>query len=179
MKYFAYLAIMVMLISVAGLFYLQRPDGQTWLTSYEITRQSSVIKEQMIALSTDTLDRAVKVVSDTSQKVVESIAADSSSEAVVIYKWQDGQGQWHYSDRPNPDGKSQQMILDPDDITVVAAEDTAILKGSAKADSVSSTAGLAGVYDPQVIKKLFADAEQVKSTLEQRTKALDAAQENR
>lgn len=172
MKYFAYLAIMVMLISVAGLFYLQRPDGQTWLTSDEITRQSSVIKEQMIALSTDTLDRAVKV--------VESIAADSSSEAVVIYKWQDGQGQWHYSDRPTPDGKSQQMILDPDDITVVAAEDTAILKGSAKTDSVSSTAGLAGGYDPQVIKKLFADAEQVKSTLEQRTKALDdAAQENR
>ncbi|KKK73432.1 hypothetical protein LCGC14_2893900, partial [marine sediment metagenome] len=102
MKYFSYLAIMVLLISVAGLCYLQRPDGQAWLTSDEITRQSS-----------DTLARAVKVISETSQKVVESMTADSSSEAIVIYKWQDKQGQWHYSDRPNPDGKSQQMLLDP------------------------------------------------------------------
>ncbi|MGO2129623.1 MAG: DUF4124 domain-containing protein [Pseudoalteromonas prydzensis] len=165
MKYFSYLAIMVLLISVAGLCYLQRTDGQAWLTSDEITRQSS-----------DTLARAVKVISETSQKVVESMTADSSSEAIVIYKWQDKQGQWHYSDRPNPDGKSQQMLLDPNDITVVAAEDTAILKGSAKTTNMALTGTASRVYDPVVIKKLFEDAEQVKSALEQRTKALEAAQ---
>lgn len=176
MKYFAYLAIMVLLISVAGLFYLQRPDGQTWLTSDEITRQSRGIKEQMVSLSSDMLARAVKVVSETSQKIVETMTSDSSPEAIVIYKWQDGQGQWHYSDRPNPDGKSQQIVLDPNDITVVAAEDTAILKGSAKAANMSSLSPTPrSVYDPAVIKKLFEDAEQVKSTLEQRTKTLEAA----
>lgn len=177
MKYFAYLAIMVLLISVAGLFYLQRPDGQTWLTSDEITRQSSGIKEQMVSLSSDTLARAVKVVSETSQNFLKSMTSDDSQAAIVIYKWQDKQGQWHYSDRPNPDGKSQQMILDPNDITVVAAEDTAILKGSAKAANMPSLSPTPiSVYDPVVIKQLFEDAEQVKSTLEQRTKVLEAAQ---
>ncbi|MDQ9092526.1 DUF4124 domain-containing protein [Pseudoalteromonas haloplanktis] len=175
MKYFSYLVIMILLISVAALFYLQRPDGQPWLTSDEITRQSREIKEQVVGLSTDTFAHAVKTVSDTSKKVAASITSNSSSGAIVIYKWQDKQGQWHYSDNPNPDGNSQQMLLDPNDITVVAAEDTAILKGSAKA-APDMPLTPSGVYDPLVIKKLFEDAEQAKSALEQRTKALEAAQ---
>ncbi|KKK66465.1 hypothetical protein LCGC14_2963800, partial [marine sediment metagenome] len=64
----------------------------------------------------------------------------------------------------------------PNDITVVAAEDTAILKGSAKTTNMALTGTASRVYDPVVIKKLFEDAEQVKSALEQRTKALEAAQ---
>ena len=68
MKYFAYLAIMVLLISVAALFYLQRPDGQTWLTSDGISSKSNQLTEQMVALSSDTLAMAATLVSETSQK---------------------------------------------------------------------------------------------------------------
>ncbi|NMM40431.1 DUF4124 domain-containing protein [Pseudoalteromonas arctica] len=174
MKYFAYLAIMVLLISVAALFYLQRPDGQAWLTSDGISSKSNQLTEQVVALSSNTFARAAKLFSETSQNIVGSIASDTSPQAMIIYRWQDEQGQWHYSDTPDPDGKSREMVLDPNDITVVAAEDTAILKGSAKAPSIGFTP--TSVYDPVLIKKLFEDAEQVKSTLEQRSKALDATQ---
>ena len=173
MKYFAYLAIMVLLISVAALFYLQRPDGQTWLTSDGISSKSKQLTEQMVALSSDTLAMAATLVSETSQKVVESITNESSVATTVIYKWQDQQGQWHYSDQPNPEGTSEKVILDPRDITVVAAEDTSILKGTSKTTNMSLMPNSGSVYDPVVMKKLFEDAEQVKEQLEQRTKSLD------
>ncbi|MBB1367949.1 DUF4124 domain-containing protein [Pseudoalteromonas sp. SR44-5] len=173
MKYFAYLAIMVLLISVAALFYLQRPDGQTWLTSDGISSKSNQLTEQMVELSSDTFAIAAKLVSETSQKVVESITDESSVATTVIYKWQDQQGQWHYSDQPNPNGTSEKVILDPRDITVTAAEDTSILKGTSKTTNMSLMPNSSSVYDPAVMKKLFEDAEQVKEQLEHRTKSLD------
>ena len=108
------------------------------------------------------------------KKVVESITNESSVATTVIYKWQDQQGQWHYSDQPNPEGTSEKVILDPRDITVVAAEDTSILKGTSKTTNMSLMPNSGSVYDPVVMKKLFEDrAEQVKEQLEQRTKSLD------
>ncbi|KPH65287.1 DUF4124 domain-containing protein [Pseudoalteromonas porphyrae] len=174
MKYFAYLATMILLISIAALFYLQRPDGETWLNSEGIGSTSNNIKEQMVALSSGALDHAVDAVVKTSNQVVEKISGDSTEKATTIYKWQDKSGQWHYSDQPNPDGKSERLVLDPKDITVIAAEDTSILKGSAKAGNLTLPKSSNSVYDPVVIKKLFDDAEQIKTKLEQRTQALES-----
>ncbi|MFY8329040.1 DUF4124 domain-containing protein [Pseudoalteromonas sp. ZZD1] len=173
MKYFAYLAVMVLLISVVALFYLKRPDGQAWLTTEQVTSKSDALKEQMVALSSDTLDQAVKLVTDTSSKVVEKVTSGAKPSTTVIYKWQDDTGQWHYSDQPNPKGNSEQVVLDPNDVTVVAAEDTSILKGSAKSGGIPLKKSPTSAYDPIVIQKLFDDAEQVKSQLEQRNNTLE------
>lgn len=177
MKYFAYLTIMVLLISVLALFYLQRPDGQSWLTTNKITNKSSEIKQQLVSLSSDAFDNALTLVKNASNKVVENVSVSTTGTATtIIYKWQDETGQWHYSDQPNPDGASQKMALDPNDITVVSAEDTSILKGSAKSGGISPSQSNVSVYDPLVIKKLFDDAEQVKTRLEQRTQQLEQTQ---
>ncbi len=176
MKYFAYLTVMILLFSVVALFYLKRPDGQTWLTTEQVTTKSGALKEQVVALSNDALDQAVKLVTDTSSKVVAKVTSEPIASPTTIYKWQDDSGQWHYSDKPNPNGESQQIILDPNDVTVVAAEDTSILKGSAKSGGISLSPTTTSAYDPMVIKKLFDDAEQVKSQLEQRNTTLENTQ---
>lgn len=176
MKYFAYLTVMVLLISVVALFYLKRPDGQTWLNAEQVTNKSGALKEQVVALSSDALDQAVKLVADTGSKVVKKVSLSTVPATTVIYKWQDDTGQWHYSDQPNPNGSSEQMVLDPEDVTVVSSEDTSILKGSAKSGGISPSKTPTSAYDPVVIKKLFDDAEQVKSKLEQRNRAFEQAQ---
>lgn len=173
MKYFTYLAVMVLLISVVALFYLKRPDGQAWLTTEQVTNKSDALEEQMVALSSDTFDQAVKLVADTSSKVVEKVTSSTKPSTTVIFKWQDDTGQWHYSDQPNPNGNSEQVVLDPNDVTVVAAEDTSILKGSAKSGGTPLKKAPTSAYDPIVIKKLFDDAEQVKSQLELRNNTLE------
>lgn len=174
MKYFAYILIMLLLISITTLFYLKRPDGKSWLSVEQISHTSTKLKSQAVALSNNTLDEAVKLVANTHRDLIQKTNDDFSA-STVIYKWQDQHGQWHYSDQPNPNGKSEKMLLDPNDITVVEAEDTSILKGSAKSGQLVVTQNPANAYNPVVIKKLFDDAQQVKKKLAERTEQLEKA----
>ena len=173
MKYFAYLSVMILFISVAALFYLQRPDGETWLSTDAISHKSSQLTEQMLALPNRSLNQIVKTVSEASRQVVTSFNANENITETVIYKWQDQQGQWHYSDQPNPDGASEAFIVDPADITVIAAEDTSILNGSAKGNTPAQSPNTVSVYDPNVVNKLFKESQQVKEKLERHTKSLE------
>ncbi|KTF13964.1 DUF4124 domain-containing protein [Pseudoalteromonas sp. H105] len=175
MKYFAYILIMLLLISITTLFYLKRPDGKSWLSADQISQTSTNLKTQAVALSNNTLDEAVKLVTSAHSNMVNKVKGDLSS-STVIYKWQDQHGQWHYSDQPNPHGYSEKVILDPNDITVVEAEDTSILKGSAKSGELVVTQNPANAYNPVVIKKLFDEAEQVKEKLAERNEQLQKAQ---
>ncbi|MBH0072313.1 DUF4124 domain-containing protein [Pseudoalteromonas sp. NZS127] len=162
MKYFTYLAVSVMIIAVISLFYLKKPNGETWLSTSVVSNQSQQIKDKIISLTSNTFEQAVNSVSNT-----------SSTTRSKIFKWQDQQGQWHFSDTPHPNGKSVEVKLDPKDINVVVAQDTAILSGSSKSSAVSSTSATPTVYDPVSIKKVFDDAEKAKQKLEQRTKQLN------
>ncbi|MGB5788138.1 MAG: DUF4124 domain-containing protein, partial [Pseudoalteromonas nigrifaciens] len=159
MKYFTYLAVSVMIIAVISLFYLKKPNGETWLSTSVVSNQSQQIKDKIISFTSNTFEQAVNSVSNT-----------SSTTRSKIFKWQDQQGQWHFSDTPHPNGKSVEVKLDPKDINVVVAQDTAILSGSSKSSAVNSTSATPTVYDPVSIKKVFDDAEKAKQKLEQRTK---------
>ncbi|ALS31555.1 hypothetical protein PTRA_a0171 [Pseudoalteromonas translucida KMM 520] len=162
MKYFTYLAVSVMIIAVISLFYLKKPNGETWLSTSVVSNQSQQIKDKIISFTSNTFEQAVNSVSNT-----------SSTTRSKIFKWQDQQGQWHFSDTPHPNGKSVEVKLDPKDINVVVAQDTAILSGSSKSSAISSTSATPTVYDPVSIKKVFDDAEKAKQKLEQRTKQLN------
>ena len=45
MKYFTYLAMSVMIISVTLLFFIKKPNGQPWLSTSVIYSESIEIKE--------------------------------------------------------------------------------------------------------------------------------------
>jgi len=114
MKYFTYLAISVMIIAVISLFYLKKPDGQTWLSSSSISAESHKIKEKIVALSSNTLNQAVQGAKQAGDKIAQSVNNDAATikPGSKIYKWQDKNGQWHFSDTPNADGKSIEVKLD-------------------------------------------------------------------
>ncbi|MBQ4800375.1 DUF4124 domain-containing protein [Pseudoalteromonas sp. MMG006] len=176
MKYFTYLAISVMVIAVISLFYLKKPDGQTWLSTSSISNKSLQIKEKMVTLSTDTLDQAVQGVKQAGDKIASSISDEpipSTTSRSKIYKWQDESGQWHFSDTPNPDVTSIEVKLDPKDITVIAAEDTSILNATSNTNKMTATPETPSILNPNSVKKLFNDAENVKEKLEKRNKEIN------
>ncbi|KPZ56030.1 DUF4124 domain-containing protein [Pseudoalteromonas sp. P1-25] len=175
MKYFTYLAISVMIIAVISLFYLKKPDGQTWLSGSLISAESHKIKEKMVALSTNTLNQAVQGAKQAGDKIAQSVNSDAATikPGSKIYKWQDTNGQWHFSDTPNEDGKSIEVTLDARDVTVVAAEDTSILS-SANTSKKSIQPPTPTVYNAESIQKLFEDAEKAKQKLEQRSKEIQS-----
>lgn len=174
MKYFTYLAISVMIIAVISLFYIKKPDGQTWLSASSISNESQQIKEKMVALSTNTLDQAVQGAKQAGNQIVSSVSNNSHAvkPSGKIYKWQDENGQWHFSDTPNADGKSIEVTLDARDVTVVAAEDTSILSSNTNTAKKTIQPATPTVYNAESIQKLFEDAEKAKQKLEQRSKEM-------
>jgi|TARA_B100001063_G_scaffold204164_1_gene198574 hypothetical protein len=175
MKYFTYLAISVMVIAVISLFYLKKPDGQTWLSGSVVSKETQQIKEQMVALSTNTLDQAVKGIQQAGDKITSGISSNTSTvtSSSTIYKWQDETGQWHYSDSPNPNGKSIELTLNPEDITVIGAEDTSILNLESSTNEMSANTQAPSILNPESIKKLFEDAENIEKKLEKRNKEIN------
>lgn len=168
MKYFTYLAVSVMIIATISLFYIKKPNGQPWLTPSLVHSEAVLIKDKVITLSASVLND----ITNEAKQVSKQIAASTftSEPQSKIYKWQDAQGQWHFSDVPNKHGESVKVELDPSNVNVVVAQDTAILSGSAKSAVQPFSQKANDVYTAESIKKLFEDAEKAKQKLEQRSK---------
>ena len=131
MKYFTYLVVSIMILAVLSLFYLKKPDGQAWLSISSMSEKSLQISDQVLSTSSNTLNQALNSVKQASNSLATSIYNDTADEEIAgnkIYKWQDDNGQWHYSDSPNPHGDSIEFILDPKHITIVKAQDTSTIK---------------------------------------------------
>ncbi|QBJ61694.1 DUF4124 domain-containing protein [Pseudoalteromonas sp. DL-6] len=172
MKYFTYLAMSVMIIAVTLLFFIKKPNGQPWLSTSVIYSESIEIKDEMVALSSGALDSITLAITTASEKITG--ATFELENPKPIYKWQDGQGQWHFSDVPNKNGKSEVVKLNPADINVVVAEDTAILSGSAKSAAQPFPQRAPEIYNSESINKLFEDAEKAKKRIEQRSKEVES-----
>lgn len=172
MKYFTYLAVSVMIIAVILLFYIKKPNGQPWLSTSYIYNESTEIKNEMIALSSSALDSITSAITTAGEKITG--ATFETETPKPIYKWQDEQGQWHFSDVPNKNGKSEVVKLNPADINVVVAEDTAILSGSAKSAVKPFPQRAPAIYNSESINKLFEDAEKAKKRIEQRSKEVES-----
>tara|TARA_Y100000780_G_scaffold229306_1_gene248758 strand:- start:197 stop:727 length:531 start_codon:yes stop_codon:yes gene_type:complete len=172
MKYFTYLAVSVMIIAVTLLFFIKKPNGQPWLSTSVIYSESIEIKDEMVALSSGALDSITLAITTASEKITG--ATFELENPKPIYKWQDGQGQWHFSDVPNKNGKSEVVKLNPADINVVVAEDTAILSGSAKSAAQPFPQRAPEIYNSESINKLFEDAEKAKKRIEQRSKEVES-----
>tara|TARA_E500000178_G_scaffold210809_1_gene208081 strand:+ start:948 stop:1424 length:477 start_codon:yes stop_codon:yes gene_type:complete len=154
------------------LFFIKKPNGQPWLSTSVIYSESIEIKDEMVALSSGALDSITLAITTASEKITG--ATFELENPKPIYKWQDGQGQWHFSDVPNKNGKSEVVKLNPADINVVVAEDTAILSGSAKSAALPFPQRAPEIYNSESINKLFEDAEKAKKRIEQRSKEVES-----
>ncbi|MBD1583955.1 DUF4124 domain-containing protein [Pseudoalteromonas sp. S16_S37] len=171
MKYFSYLMIMVMLVGVGSLFILKKPDGTPWLSFDAVTKQ---VKQKTNTLLDDAKRNLDTVTEHTTPHTTPHTTGSSQSGA--IYKWQDANGNWVYSDKPNTQGKSQTHTLDPSRVTIMAAEDTSILNElAAKKAQIDNQLKNPSALNPNDVKKLMQDAKNIQKLMDERTKRLDKA----
>ncbi|RXF04457.1 DUF4124 domain-containing protein [Pseudoalteromonas sp. PS5] len=176
MKAASYLMIMVMLVAVACLFVLKRPDGKPWLSVQSITQS---VEHNANELKRQGIDAMDQVKSYTNDLLGDSKPASSSH--TQVYRWQDAKGQWHYSDKPNPHGHSQAYQIDESKITVIAAEDTSILAAKAEQEpNNSSSKAVPTALNPAAVQQLMKDTQDVQKLMDERAKKIDEAlKENR
>ncbi|CCQ11166.1 putative orphan protein [Pseudoalteromonas luteoviolacea B = ATCC 29581] len=169
MKSASYILIMILLIGTASLFYLKRPDGQSWLSVEAITDKASAKLET-------NMQGAKALLNETTELVQSKFDAKSEIENTAkIYKWQDAQGVWHYSDRPHPTYQNEEVILDPNKITVIDAEDTAILQLESNLKQEPNDSDPIGIttISPESVEQLLKDANKVQKLMDDREKQLN------
>ncbi|MFC3033683.1 DUF4124 domain-containing protein [Pseudoalteromonas fenneropenaei] len=168
MKYASYFFILLMLVAVASLFMLKRPDGKTWL-SFSALSESS---QQMFDEQLHTLKQSSATLLEQAKSVVDSNDNSAQQPNPTIYSWQDAQGVWHYSDRPNPAGPSQTLELDPSRITVIPAESQLPAAQVKSSTPAKSDIGLT-TLNPQAIKQTLQDAKNVQQLMDERQKQIE------
>ncbi|WP_249348306.1 DUF4124 domain-containing protein [Pseudoalteromonas aurantia] len=170
MKAATYMMIMIMLIGVGSLFVLKRPDGKTWLSVDNVINKIEAGTGDVLSQSKRTIEKSVAE----ARALVDE--QGSVKAQPVIYKWRDAQGNWIYSDKPNANGDSQQHTLDPSKVTMMAAEDTAILQTLATNKGVGESGqGIPSALNPSAVKKLMEDAKNVQKLMDDRAKTIDEA----
>jgi hypothetical protein len=173
MKYFTYLAISIMVIAVISLFYLKQPNGHPWLSRTAVMSEPQQLQNSFLDYIDESYTQLITGAKRVVSKASSAITGTASSNR-KIYKWQDKDGVWHFSDTPNPDGLSVEVKLDLKDINVIVAEDTAILSGSAKSSTADDTTSAHGRYYPESISKLVEDAQKARQELQQHRKELNS-----
>lgn len=170
MKRFCYFAVMLLLTSVVLLFYIKKPDGKPYLELGMFERYSEKVSDDV----SDFASQGADTLTSQAKKLTEKLSLSKDANApVVVYKWQDEQGQWHYADTPHPNYFSIAVSLDPNDITVLPAETFQADEKQAATVKADETPSTLGVYDPKNVQKMMQDAEQAKQLMEQRNKQLE------
>jgi len=92
---------LVLVAAVAGLFFVKAPDGNPILSASGITQKVSQGVKSLRRRWHDTGIAARRK------------SGDENAGKTQVYKWQDNQGQWHYSDEAPADKDAQLLQVDP------------------------------------------------------------------
>jgi len=106
------------------------------------------------------------------------LAKDSDETAVegTVYKWKDSNGSWQFTSEPPPKGKSFSSTVYDSKMNVIQAVETkrSRQKKAKQEESdnkpMTNLSDLGSAYSPKKIKKLFDDANNMESLLNNRAK---------
>ncbi len=165
MRSFAILMLMVLVAASAGLFLIKGSDGRALMTVGETFPGIS----QLRAGAIEQWRRLKGTVADADAR---DISVGASADAVTFYRWQDAQGAWHYSDQPDPQGRSEAYLVDPQNPSSPPPPAAVRARSSEQAASVGAEPPSRA---PKRVKQLIDDARQVQDLLEQRARETEQA----
>lgn len=125
-KLFAKLMALVVVLALAGPFFIRGPDGEPLVSVNNIRHDLSVAGAGFARHW---------------QKLITRFRPDA--ETVPVYRWQDADGSWHFSESANPDGTGELIYVDPNQNVVPGYDDL----GAQQSDSEASKGNIRGILD--------------------------------
>ncbi|MEL6870447.1 MAG: DUF4124 domain-containing protein [Pseudomonadota bacterium] len=162
MKLFVKFLIVVVLLALAGPFFLKGPDGlplwrwQDAVAKFNHWRSGAV------------------------SNTVGVVIPEAGS--VKVYRWQDEAGQWHFSNEPPANQNADVLLINPATNVVQAAkprepEEEAPVEDPA--DDIPESAHISPILplpDPETTQQLLQDVRELQDLAEQRKAAMDNIQ---
>lgn len=173
MKFFVYLVSFILVLALAGLFVLKKPNGQAWFTVDEVLSKTIMIEKKLESITDNFL---VKYENLTEEAKEESSQVEQVSE-LKIYRWKDSNGNWSYSDKPKVLAESEEIFLDPNDVMVLPALKVGTKKfpnaKTSKKDDKTSPSPL--TISPSKTLNLYKDANNVQKLMDERQENISKA----
>ena len=168
MKFFIYVITCLLIIAFLGLFIVKKPNGETWLTINDLLPDKIIIADK------------IEPISEQLSAVYQRITASTNhqSDDVKIYRWQDKNGHWGYSDQPNSSTENEEVRFYPDDVIVLPALSSSEnnLSGSKKTEHTIQETSL--TPSTNKVLELYKDANNVQNLINERQQNLSEAIKN-
>lgn len=107
MKLFIKLVSFILVLGLSGPFFLRGPDGRPWLDYREflpdfaaLSRKARNLAVEVKELGGPASDQKSSI--QTSDKPAALLTEGQEATGEGLYRWQDDNGQWHFSDQPPP-----------------------------------------------------------------------------
>lgn len=163
MRLFWKFLLLVLAAALAGPFFIKGPDGDPLLTGSDIKQSfqkaASSAKRKFRSVSTDT-QRAL---------------GNDDAGKTTVHKWQDANGQWHYSDEAPEGAESETLVVDPDvnvmDAVPVNKTGQTIDNTPAETDSTEISQPLIPLPTPGRVKESLQKTRDAKQQVEDRNQA--------
>lgn len=98
---------------------------------------------------------------------------EKQSGSTTVYKWQDQNGEWQFSNQPPPEGVASKVITYRSDTNVIqSAKPPAKPASTADAETPSANP-LLPITNPEKVKKLMDDAKNIEKLLQDRQDQMD------
>ncbi len=167
MRLFYYLALGVLILACAGLFVFKQPDGSAWLNFSGIVNP--------IKIKTQTIQNNI---SNKIQNII-PVAGAQQSKTVEVFKWQDEKGEWHYSDKQLASSNAKNIAVKATNIVSIKVEQANKLQVEEKSSKQRLSSDPLQPSSLSKISTLIDDAQNVQTLMNQRTKQLDKAIEQK
>jgi hypothetical protein len=164
MKLFVYLLPIILIIAVAGLFFLKQPNGQAWLSVDDFVSNTQIISEK-INLATNKLNAVFE----------KPISKNDGT--IKVYRWKDSNGHWSYSDKPKASIESEEILFDQKNSVVlpVFSLPTVDTLNSNPKEKFDSSAPNTSLNTTSKVLELYKEAKNVQKLMDARQKNVSEA----
>lgn len=180
MKFFIKLLLLLLVLGMAGPFFLKRPDGSPWMTLDQVMPTNELPNSEGLKSQLSyQLQKTKQWLSNTIPKFASESGPDSSSgsEATKVYRWKGSDGSWQLSDQPPADGQAEMILVDPNTNLIQGlsepVEEEIVEQTPAQERSVGVPLPMTVPLDQ--VSKLQEDAKKVQEQLNKRNEALEEA----
>ena len=173
MKIFIKLVCVILVLGLAGPFIMRAPNGEPYLDYRNFVPNLSSLKSRWDSVELPSLD------GDNGSGEVSDSRDINTWGKTRVFRWQDEEGVWQYSDSPPPDTDAEVMWFDPNENIVLGqsvetVEEEAETETENDAQAPGFELPLPLTVAPSEVSKLIEDTKQVQELMQQRNEMLES-----
>lgn len=100
-------------------------------------------------------------------------AEEKKAGTTTVYKWQDKNGEWHFSNQPPAEGVASKVITYRSDTNVIQSTKAPAKPEPASEPETPTANPLLPITNPEKVKKLMDDAKNIEKLLQDRQEQMD------